>query len=82
MGKAEKLLAKLASTGNTFAWTDLVTLLTQQGYQKQEMEGSRGRFYHPERDHLILLHKPHPENYIKGGALKAVKDGLKQAGIL
>ncbi|WP_439242557.1 type II toxin-antitoxin system HicA family toxin [Lonepinella sp. BR2474] len=82
MGKAEKLLEKLACTKNTFVWTDLVTLLIQQGYEKQEMAGSRVRFFNAGRDHIILLHKPHPENYIKGGALKSVKESLKQVGIL
>ncbi|MCK3657241.1 HicA [Pasteurellaceae bacterium Pebbles2] len=82
MGRAEKLLEKLASAKNTFAWSDLVTLLAQQGYEKQEMAGSRVRFYNNELDHLILLHKPHPENYIKGGALKSVKEALKQVKIL
>ncbi|WP_386692978.1 hypothetical protein O1Q79_00698 [Lonepinella sp. MS14434] len=82
MGKAEKLLEKLVGAKNTFVWTDLVTLLAQQGYEKQEMAGSRVRFFNAERDHIILLHKPHPENYIKGGALKSVKESLKQVGIL
>ncbi|MFQ1022819.1 type II toxin-antitoxin system HicA family toxin [Avibacterium paragallinarum] len=82
MGKSEKLLEKLANAKNTFIWTDLLTLLTRLGYEKREMAGSRVRFYNAELDHLILLHKPHPENYIKGGALKSVKEGLKGAGLL
>ena len=31
---------------------------------------------------MILLNRPHPENEIKGGALKAVKQALKQEGFL
>ncbi|MBE2895520.1 type II toxin-antitoxin system HicA family toxin [Pasteurellaceae bacterium HPA106] len=82
MSKAEKLLLKLVQARSTFVWTDLVTLLTQLGYEKKEMAGSRVRFYHPKTTHLILLHKPHPENYIKGGALKSVKESLKQENYL
>ncbi|EPU3936686.1 type II toxin-antitoxin system HicA family toxin [Morganella morganii] len=41
------------------------------GYQKKAMEGSRGRFIHSDRN-MILLHRLHPDNQIKGGALKAV----------
>lgn len=82
MGRAEKLLEKLVNSKNTFVWTDLVTLLSQLGYERKEMAGSRVRFYNVELDHLILLHKPHPENYIKGGALKSVKDSLKGVGLL
>jgi len=33
-------------------------------------------------EHDLHLHKPHPENIIKGGALKAVKLHLKQEGYL
>ena len=33
-------------------------------------------------EHMILLHRPHPENEIKGGALKAVKQALKQERFL
>ncbi|MFC0308543.1 type II toxin-antitoxin system HicA family toxin [Gallibacterium trehalosifermentans] len=82
MGKSEKLLEKLANAKSTFVWSDLVTLLAQLGYEKKEMAGSRVRFYHAELNHLILLHKPHPENYIKGGALKSVKESLKGVSLL
>jgi predicted RNA binding protein YcfA (HicA-like mRNA interferase family) len=82
MGKSEKLLAKLDGAKNTFAWKDLVILLSQLGYDKQEMAGSRVRFYNASIGSLILLHRPHPENEIKGGALKAVKQTLKQEGLL
>ncbi|MFV0576505.1 MAG: type II toxin-antitoxin system HicA family toxin [Vibrio sp.] len=82
MGKKEKLLLKLKESKRVFPWSDLVTLLSQLGYLKKEMAGSRVRFYQPHMDVLILLHKPHPENELKGGALKAVKDHLRQEGIL
>lgn len=82
MGKSEKLLVKLESVKNTFPYKDLVVLLSQLGYEKQEMAGSRVRFYNADTESLILLHRPHPENEIKGGALKAVKHTLKQEGLL
>lgn len=82
MSKTEKLLTKLRNANGVFAWKSLVTLLTQLGYEKQEMAGSRVRFYNPELESLILLHKPHPENEIKGGALKALKQTLTQEGLL
>ncbi|MCY7297358.1 type II toxin-antitoxin system HicA family toxin [Alteromonas sp. a30] len=52
-----------------FPWAELQSLLLSLGYEKQEMSGSRVRFYHP-------------ENEIKGGALKAVKDHFEQEGWL
>ncbi len=68
------------SAKKVFPWSDLVTLLSQLGYLKKEMEGSRVRFYHPSKDALLLLHKPHPENELKGGALKSIKVHMKQEG--
>ncbi|GAA6171141.1 hypothetical protein NBRC116592_08110 [Colwellia sp. KU-HH00111] len=82
MTKLIKLISKLNNAKNTFVWTDLVSLLTQLGYTKKEMAGSRVRFYNEKIDSMILLHKPHPDNELKGGALKSVKTTLKQEGLL
>lgn len=82
MSKLEKLLNKLNNARNTFVWTDLVTLLAGVGYEKKEMAGSRVRFYNGETQHMIRLHKPHPENVIKGGALKDIQTALREEGIL
>ena len=60
MSKHEKLLEKLKQCSNTFEWSDLVTILTRLGYTLTEMEGSRVRFFNPEKDHMIRMHKPHP----------------------
>lgn len=82
MSTAEKLFARFKQAENTFPWQSLVTLLGQLGYEKREMAGSRVRFFHVQLNHTIMLHKPHPENYIKGAALKAVKTSLLQVGLL
>jgi|TARA_B110000116_G_scaffold261994_1_gene266803 predicted RNA binding protein YcfA (HicA-like mRNA interferase family) len=82
MSKTEKLLDRLSGASNTFNWKDLTSLLAQLGYEKQEMAGSRVRFYNSTSKHMIRLHKPHPENHIKGGALKDIRQQLKQEGYL
>ena len=82
MTKQDKLLDKLRESGNTFDWNDLVVLLGRLGYEKQEMAGSRVRFMNRDNDHIIRLHKPHPENHIKGGALRDIKTQLKARGFL
>lgn len=51
-------------------------------FLKFEIAGSRVRFFNEKTEHMILLHRPHPENEIKDGALKAVKQELKQEGFL
>lgn len=82
MSRRDKLLAKLNAANNTFPWADLETLMVQLGYEQQEKAGSRVRFYNAKTGHMLRLHRPHPENIIKGGALKAVCLALKQEGYL
>lgn len=81
MGKNDKLLEKFINSRKTFEWSELVVLLSFLGYEKKEMQGSRVRFVH-EKYKTIMLHRPHPENHIKGGALKDVKRMLKEEGLL
>lgn len=81
MTKADKLRAKLQGNIKTFVFDDLVTLLNQLGYEMHERSGSRVVFIHSDDEQdRIHLHKPHPENTIKGGALKAVKAYLSEKG--
>ncbi len=82
MATRDKLLNKLRNASKTFPWNDLVTLLNHLGYEKQEMAGSRVRFYDPKTGHMIRLHRPHPESVIKGGALRDIKNTLKAEGYL
>lgn len=83
MSKREKLLARLNAANSTFPWGDLETLMAQLGNEQQEKVGSRVRFYNAATDHMLRLHKPpHPENTIKGGALKAIRQALKLEGYL
>lgn len=72
MSKHDKRLDKLRQAKSTLDWADAVALLMQLGYEQHEMAGSRVRFTHPTRP-MILLHRPHPENHLRGGALKALK---------
>lgn len=82
MSKNEKLLVKFLNSKKTFEWAELVVLFSSLGYEKKEMEGSRVRFFNNEINHTILMHRPHPESYIKGGTLKAIKQNLKEVGVL
>ncbi|EDA6128260.1 type II toxin-antitoxin system HicA family toxin [Shigella flexneri] len=70
MGKTDKLLVKFLNSKKTFEWDELVVLFSSLGYVKKEI------------NHTILMHRPHPESYIKGCTLKAIKQNLKEAGLL
>lgn len=81
MTKSEKLLEKLKNAQKTFVFSELVTILAQLGFTMHERAGSRVVFIcDNEPSNRIHLHKPHPENTIKGGALKAVKAYLDEKG--
>lgn len=81
MTKSEKLLEKLKNAQKTFVFSELVTILAQLGFTMHERAGSRVVFIcDDDPSKRIHLHKPHPENTIKGGALKAVKGYLNDNG--
>lgn len=82
MGRNDKRLAKLRDANKTFSWSELVSLLEHLGFKLYERAGSRVVFEHLEKGVSIHLHKPHPENYLKGGALKSVRQILKQEKFL
>ncbi|WP_202798484.1 type II toxin-antitoxin system HicA family toxin [Marinobacterium stanieri] len=64
----------------TYNWNELETLLNGLGYETKQGSGSRVKFYHPEKDHLLSLHKPHPGNEMKAYAVKYVAQELKEQG--
>ncbi|MBQ9259134.1 MAG: type II toxin-antitoxin system HicA family toxin [Neisseriaceae bacterium] len=81
MTKQDKLLSALKDSKSTFEWDKLLTVMNFLGYRLVERTGSRVVFIHQDDDNDRLhLHKPHPENYLKGGALKSVKMYLKNKG--
>jgi predicted RNA binding protein YcfA (HicA-like mRNA interferase family) len=82
MNKHDKRLAKLAGQITTFPWRDVEAVMASLGYKQHEMAGSRVRFFHPQTGHMIRLHRPHPSNELKGGALRDLRNSLKQEGYL
>lgn len=72
MTKQDKLIVALKESKNTFEWTKLLSLMNFLGYRLIERAGSRVVFIHQEDESDRLhLHKPHPENYIKGEGFKS-----------
>lgn len=82
MSKHKKNLEKLKENPNTFSWKEACSLLKSLGYIKKEMDGSRTRFYNETTKRMIRLHRPHPENELKGGALNALIEFLSNEGHL
>ena len=82
MTKIDKSLSRIEAASRTCPYLELVKLLERLGYEKIEMAGSRVRFWNPSIKHMILLHRPHPDKEIKGGALRAIKQTLKERGFI
>jgi predicted RNA binding protein YcfA (HicA-like mRNA interferase family) len=82
MSKIDKLIERLCKKPKDFTWDELNKILTAKGFEEQttgKTGGSRRRFFNPETNQVVTLHKPHPENTLKEYVLKNVIEvlGLK-----
>ena len=80
MSKKDKLLKSFLETPirKDLSFSELERLLTAIGYQKIEGAGSAVKFYHPKKDDMINLHKPHPGNILKVYLVKQIQLKLKE----
>ncbi|WP_375341620.1 type II toxin-antitoxin system HicA family toxin [Massilia phyllosphaerae] len=84
MSKYSKALAKISATPppSNFKWDDLKALLEHLGYRMLNGDGSRRKFYHKEKDLLIICHRPHPSPDVDKGCIVDVVDHLKTHGFI
>lgn len=82
MSKIEKLKNRLASCPADFGWSELVTLLTQLGFEEIQGSSSRVKFNHTKLNCLIQLHKPHSEKILKRYIIKEILTVLKSEKLL
>ena len=85
MSKLEKAKQRILLRPKDYTYTEARYLLSQIGfeeYQKGKTSGSRVKFYRETDDRMILLHKPHPSDVMKLGAVKQLVDYLVQLGEL
>lgn len=85
MSKLDKAKARIKSKPKDYTYTEAKTLLSQLGfeeYSKGKTSGSRVEFYRKEDQKVILLHKPHPGDVMKAGAVKQMLDFLNELGEL
>ncbi len=85
MSKSEKALERIKSKPKDYTYTEARSLLSQLGfveYSKGKTSGSRVKFYREEDQRIILLHKPHPADTMKPGAVKELVEFLKELGEL
>ncbi len=85
MSKLDKAKARIKSKPKDYTYTEAKALLSQLGfeeYSKGKTSGSRVKFYRREDQKVILLHKPHPGDVMKVGAVKELSDFLNELGEL
>ena len=81
----DKLLARFIRQPRDFTYEELKRLLAGFGYiveMKGKTSGSRIMFYNKEKEHAILIHKPHPGKIIKTYVMKYVLDELRNIGLI
>lgn len=85
MSKLKKALLRILSQPKDYTYSEAKWLLRQLGFQefnKGKTSGSRVKFYRDSDQRIILLHKPHPGDQMKPGAVKALVEHLKKLGEL
>ena len=85
MSKMEKARERILAKSKDYTYSEAKYFLSQIGfkeYTKGKTSGSRVKFYRETDGRIILLHKPHPGDTMKMGAIKALHDYLKRLGEL
>ena len=85
LSRLEKAKERIKSRPKDYTYTEARYLLSQLGFiefQKGKTSGSRVKFYRPTDQKIILLHKPHPEDTMKPGAVKDLLEFLLNLGEL
>ena len=81
MSKKDKLWAKFMEVPpkKNLTWNELTSLMLALGFELLQGDGSRVKFYHAQKDMMINLHKPHPDNLLKTYLVKQIQENLKEA---
>jgi predicted RNA binding protein YcfA (HicA-like mRNA interferase family) len=84
MSKHAKALAKLCAlpTPPNIKWDELRGVLEHLGYKLLKNTGSRRKFYHAEKDALIICHEPHPSPNVDKGCINDIVEHLKAHGLI
>lgn len=85
MSRFDKARLRLLSKPKDYTYSEAKWFLTQLGYterSKGKTSGSRVAFFRERDKALILLHKPHPGDKMKPGAVGDLVDHLKEVGDL
>jgi hypothetical protein len=85
MSKEEKLIKRLLSKPKDFTYNELRKLLINLGYEESQSgktSGSRVAFINKNTNHVIRLHKPHPNNELKQYQIEQVIEELQSRRLI
>lgn len=85
MSEFEKARERILLIPKDYTYSEAKYLLTQIGfaeYNKGKTSGSRVKFYKEKDNRIILLHKQHPSDVMKVGAVKDLVEHLVKLGDL
>lgn len=85
MTKFDKAKQRLKSRPLDYTYSEARTLLLRMGFSEEtrgKTSGSRVDFYRESDGKVIMLHKPHPGNIMKPGAVRFLADFLEDIGEL
>ena len=83
MSTKDKLIERFLALPNDFSFEELVRLMGGFGFSlsnKGSTSGSRVSF--DKGKESLMIHRPHPGNTVKKGALKSVKKYLETKGLV
>ncbi|MDO9260774.1 MAG: type II toxin-antitoxin system HicA family toxin [Flavobacteriaceae bacterium] len=79
MSKIEKLIEKLKQKPKDFTWDEMINVLKHVGFEQisqGKTSGSRRKFVN-EKNQIISLHEPHPQNVLKSYQLAIIIEYLE-----
>ncbi|MFZ9256012.1 MAG: type II toxin-antitoxin system HicA family toxin [Burkholderiaceae bacterium] len=82
--KHEKILSRLVTKPPpaNFKWLELVSVLRHLGFDLLTGSGSRRKFFHRDKNILIICHQPHPSPNVDKRCLVDVVNTLRDHGLL
>lgn len=84
MSKHDKVLIRIQAKPPAcdIKWSDLKALLEHLGYEQLNGSGSRRKFFHKEKNALIVCHEPHPRSEVDKGCVADVCQHLRDKGFI
>lgn len=84
MSKHTKTLEKLRTVppSANIKWVEIKGLMKHLGYELLNGTGSRRKFYHRDKEALVICHQPHPSPDVDKGCIADIADHLRAYGFL